>query len=85
MYLSTVIIAGSLFFSAEYLIVMGKKKTVEVCEKRPWFLLNVSWTCHVLGSRGHVHCCLIFRSYDLYLHWIICFYLHGYHVGELLP
>jgi hypothetical protein len=35
MYLSIVIIEGSLFFSAEYLIVMGKKKTVEVCEKRP--------------------------------------------------
>jgi len=85
MYLSIVIIAGSLIFSAEYLIVMGKKQTVEVCEKRPWFLLNVSWTCHVLGSRGHVHCCLIFRSHDLYLHWIICFHLHGYHVGELLP
>jgi len=35
MYLSIVIIAGSLIFSAEYLIVMGKKLTVEVCEKRP--------------------------------------------------
>jgi hypothetical protein len=35
MYLSIVIISGSLFFSAQYLIVMGKKKTVEVCEKSP--------------------------------------------------
>jgi uncharacterized membrane protein (UPF0136 family) len=35
MYLSIVIISGSLFFSAQYLIVMGKKKTVEVAVSVP--------------------------------------------------